>query len=90
MQEPFRQRSPGCRRRNTERRRRQGHLRNKAHRSHYVLPEVEQASRTLYPTPLQGKASRVYYLMMRLCAFVEQITLPRAIRWRQVFVHNPG
>jgi hypothetical protein len=54
-------RTPGSRLRKTGGRRRQGDLRNKAYRSHYVLLKVRQASRPLSATPLQGRASRVYY-----------------------------
>ena len=50
-------------------RQRQSHLRNKAHRSHYLLLDVRQASRTLYTTPLQGRASpyTINDATMRLC-----------------------
>ena len=53
----------------TERCRRQGHLRDKAHRSHYVLLDVRRASRTLDATPLQGGTSpyTIDAATMRLC-----------------------
>ena len=54
-------------------------------RSHYLLLDVRQASRTLDATPLQGSASP-YTINDAITpwrdAFVEQITLPRAIRSR--------
>ena len=48
-------RTPGCRLRKTGRRRRQGDLRNKAHRSHYLLLDVRQASRTLSATRYKAR-----------------------------------
>ena len=54
-------------------------------RSHYLLLDVRQASRTLDATPLQGRASPYTIndaITPRRDVFVEQITLPRAIRSR--------
>ena len=75
-------RRPRFRLRKTGRHRRQGHLRNKAH------PEPLPSSRWIaglpdfvrHPATRQGPTGILS--MMRLCAFVEQIPLPRHIRSR--------
>jgi len=50
-------------------------------RSHYVLLDVRQASRTLC-APRYKAGPHLLLSMTRLCAFVEQITLPRIIQPR--------
>ena len=75
-------RTPGFRLGNTGRRRRQGHLRNKAHPEPLRSPRWKAGlpDSVSHPATRQGLTSILS--MTRLCAFVEQITLPRAIRSR--------
>jgi len=75
-------RTPRVRLRKTGRSRRQGHLRNKAHPEPLRSPRCKAGLPDFVSHPAARQGLTAILSMTRLCAFVEQITLPRAIRSR--------